>query len=245
MKKRTGMMALSVFGAVLGLATAFLMAFGPDEVRLTRERIQTLIDQQLPFQRDDIIVSNASVDFQGNELMVNVDVVGEHLGQPFSLSAMTIGKPIYRGGSFYFVPSGVEFENVVIGESDGQSLTDRIRGAAERYLQNNEGVRNLVTDLAPGVEAWLRDRTMRAAETVLSRVPVYTLPNDTKGLAAKAVLGEVFVENGELVITFTLWRLTWWVLMAGLMFLGGLALMGVMLRNPGMFVAVSLLPGDP
>jgi hypothetical protein len=244
MKKRTGMMVLSIFSTILGLAIAGWMAFGPDEVRLTRERIQTLIDQQLPFERDDIIVSNASVDFEGNKVVVNVDVAGERLGQTFSLSAMTIGRPIYRTGSFYFVPSGVEFENIVIGENDGKSLADRIRGAAERYLPNNEGARNLVTDLAPGVETWLRGRTIRAAETILSRVPVYTLSHDTKGLAARAVLGEVFVENGELVITFTLWRLTWWVLMAGLMCLGGLAMMGAMLRNPGMFVAAPLLPGD-
>ncbi len=244
MKKRTGMMALSIFGAILGLAIAGWMAFGPDEVRLTRERIQTLIDQQLPFERDNVTVSNATVDFEGNEVVVNVDVVGERLGQTFSLSAMTIGEPIYRAGSFYFVPSGVKFENVIIGESGGQSLTNRIRDAAERYLPNNEGARNLVTDLAPGVESWLRERTMLTAEAVLSRVPVYTLPNDTRGIAAKAVLGEIFIEDDELVITFTLWRLTWWVLMAGLMCLGGLAMLGAMMRNPGMFVAISLLPGD-
>lgn len=244
MKKRTGMMALSIFGVVIGLVVAGWMAFGPDEIRLTRERIQSLIDQQLPFERDDVVVSNAQVDFEGDEVSVNVDVAGERLGQSFSLSAVTIGEPIYRAGSFYFVPSSVEFDNVVIGESDGQSLTDRMFGEAERYLPGNEGARNLVTDLAPGIEVWLRDRTMRAAETILSRVPVYTLPNDTKGIAVKAVLGKVFVENGELVITFTLWRLTWWVLMAGFVVLASIAMLAAMIRNPSMFIAISLLPGD-
>lgn len=237
-------MVLSIIGAVIGLIIAGWMAFGPDEVRLTRERIQTLIDQQLPYERDNIVVSNAVVEFEGNEVVVNVDVSGERLKQQFSLSAMTVGEPIYRAGSFYFVPSDVKFSNVIVGESGEESLADRIRGAAERYLPDNEGARNLVTDLAPGVESWLRDRTKRAAETVLSRVPVYTLPNDTKGFAAKAVLGEVFVENNELVIPFTLWRLTWWVLMAGLIALASIAMIGAMIRNPGMFVAISLIPGD-
>ncbi|HMO78221.1 MAG TPA: hypothetical protein PKA42_01540 [Candidatus Paceibacterota bacterium] len=244
MNKRTSMMTLFICGAALGLVIASWMAFGPDEIRLKHERIQTLIDQQLPFERNNIIFSNATVNFEGNEVVINVDVEGKRLGQSFSLSAITVGKPTYRGGSFYFVPSGVEFENIVINERNDKSITDRIRGAAERYLPDNEGMRNLVVDLAPGVESWLREHTMRGAEVVLSRVPVYTLENDTKGIAAKAFLGEVFVENGELVITFTLWRLTWWVLMAVLIVLASIAMLGAMIRSPGMFIAVSLIPAD-
>lgn len=244
MNKRTGVMILSIIGIVVGLGVAAWMAFGPDEIRLTRERIQGLIDEQLPYERDSMVISSATVDFSGDELVVSVDVNGERLGQQFSLSALTVGKPSYRNGSFYFVPSDLEFLNVVVGESDGQSLTDRLRGAAERYTLGNEGVQNLITDLAPGLETWLRNRTIRAAETILSRVPVYTLQNDVKGIAAKAVLGDVFVEDNELVITFTLWRLTWWVLMAIFVVLAAIAMLGSMVRNPGMFVAISLLPGD-
>ena len=152
--------------------------------------------------------------------------------------------PKYKVGSFYFVPSNVEFKDVVVGESEGRSLKDRINDATKRYLPNSEGGRNLVTDLTPRLEAWLQDRTMKAAEMVLSRVPVYTLPNDTKGLVAKAVLGDVFVDNDELVITFTLWRLTWWVLIASLVILTSIGMIGAMIRNPGMFMAISLLPTD-
>ena len=244
MTKRTGVLVLSIFGAILGISLAGWMAFGPDAIRIPRDRIQSVIDEKLPFERDNITVANATVSFEGNEVVVSADVAGERLGQSFSLSAMTIGQPIYRGGSFYFVPSNVILENVVISENTEQSITDRLKAAADRYLPDNEGARNLVTDLAPEIESWLLDRTIQAAETFLSRVPIYTLPNDTTGIAAKAVLGEVFVENGELVITFTLWRLTWWVLMAGLMCLTGIAMIGAMIRNPGMFVAGSIFSGD-
>ncbi len=244
MKTRTGMMMFLIFVAILGIGIGTWMAFGPDEVRLTREHIQTLIDEQLPFERDDITISNATVHFEGNEVIVNVDVAGEKFGQKFSLSAMTVGEPKYKVGSFYFVPSNVEFKDVVVGESEGRSLKDRINDATKRYLPNSEGGRNLVTDLTPRLEAWLQDRTMKAAEMVLSRVPVYTLPNDTKGLVAKAVLGDVFVDNDELVITFTLWRLTWWVLIASLVILTSIGMIGAMIRNPGMFMAISLLPTD-
>lgn len=241
MKQRTAVMSLSIFGIILGTCIAMWTAFGPDEVRLPRERIQTLIDQQLPYERDNVVVSNATVEFKGDELTVNVDVKGERLKQPFSLSAKTIGVPTYRNGSFYFAPSGVEFKDIVVGTKDAKSVTDRVREGAKRFFPNNEGAQNAITDLAPGIEVWVRDRTIKAAGSILSNVPVYTLPNDAKGLAAKAVLGGVYVENDELVITFTLWRLTWWVLAPGFAILGSIAMLVAMIRSPGMFVGAMVL----
>ncbi len=204
MKKRTGMIILSIAGTLLGFGIAIWMAFGPDTVRLSRESIQTLIDAKLPFERDKVTVSNATVAFQENELVVNVDITGERLGQSFSLSAMTVGEPAYRDGSFYFIPSDVVLSNVAVGDASDKSVTDRIRDAAKRYLPDNEGARNLITDLAPAMEARLKEHTLKVAEAALAKIPVYTLKNDTKGIVAKAVLGKVYVENDELVITFTL-----------------------------------------
>lgn len=244
MQKRTGIKLLAGFGGCLGIAIALWMAFGPDEIRLTKDRIQSLVTEQLPFHKDDVTVSDAIIEFENDQVVVNVDVEGERLGQAFSFSALTVGIPSYRTGSFYFVPSTLEFENIVINDNDEESISKRLQGAVNRYFPDNEGARNLIEDLTPGVETWLRQRTMSAAETVLSKVPVYTLPNDSKGIAAKAVLGEVFVEQNELVITFTLWRLTWWVLMAGLFALMSIGMMAALIRNPTLFAAVSLFPTD-
>ena len=234
-------MVLSFFVLFTGIIGGAWMAFGPDEVHLPRERIQTLIDERLPYERAGVSVSSAAVRFEKNELVLKVDVAGKRLGQPFSLSATTVGKPVYRDGAFYFTPSGVALENIVIGKNDGQSTADRIRDAAKRYIPGNEGAQNMANDLAAEIESWLRKQTIEAAKEMLSKVPVYTLPDDAKGLVAKAVIGEVLVKNDELVITFTLWRLTGWVVLALLAVLGSIAFIGAMVRNPGMFITASLI----
>ena len=229
-------MVLSFFVLFAGIAAAAWMAFGPDEVRLPRERIQALVDERLPYERNGIVMSNVAIEFQGNEMVMKADVAGTRLGQPFSFSAATVGKPTYRNGSFYFTPSSVELRDVAVGKN-----AERIRDAAKRYFPEKKGVQNAVRDLAPDIEDWLRKASMKAAEDVLSKVPVYTLPDDAKGLVAKAVIGEVLVKNDELVITFTLWRLTGWVVLALLAVLGSIAFIGAMVRNPGMFITASLI----
>jgi len=242
MTKRILAYAGSVLLALIGVAIAIAVAYMPSEIRLTEEQIRTVIEDQLPFERDGVMISTATVRLGDDDVSIAVAVAGQRLGQSFSLSAATSGQPRYRNGSFYFTPDTITFSDMVVGEAGSQTVTARLRSAADRYI-TDPGLQNLVSDLSPALQSWLQTRIMTAVGNVLSRTPVYTLPNDTTGIAAKAVLNQVFVDNNELVITFTLWRLTGWVIMGLMMLITAIGMLIVFWRHPGLFMAISILPG--
>jgi hypothetical protein len=108
-----------------------------------------------------------------------------------------------------------------------------LQGAVERYLPKWEGGQNFASDVGAKLDGWVMKVAEEGAQFALERIPVYRLQDDMKGLAAKVFLDTVTVENNELVITFTLLRLTWWVLMYGSALILTIGFMIALVRNPG------------
>lgn len=224
------------FGAILALVIfgglALWLTFGKSEIRLQEETVRQMVAMQLPKESKGVTVHKGDVAFKDNALVVALAMSGEKLGQTFELEATAVGVPRYEPirGEFFFIPTDVEVTAFTLNE--GKSISERLQGAVERYLPKWEGGQNFASDVGTKLDEWVTKAAEEGAELALKRMPVYRLQDDVKGLAAKVFLDKVVVENNELVITFTLWRLTWWVLMYGAALTLTVGFMITLARNP-------------
>lgn len=224
------------------LTIAAWTAFGPGEIRLTESRLQSIVDEQLPKTQSDVTVERGTVRLQDDQVFVELWMNGSKFGQTFDLQITTLGRPAYdpSNGSFYFRPTDVTIEDVTV-ERNGVSVGNQLKGLVDRYLPDNKGASNLAEDLAPAVQAWLEEAAERGATFALQRMPIYTLPDNATGIAAMMFLNDVWSENGELVIDFTLWRLTWWIFLIIVAIAGTVGMLVAMARSPGLFAGATIV----
>lgn len=240
MKRRTVVMSIALVGLVVFLCAAWWFAFASRELRLSREEIQEKLDTVLPHTKDGTTVERAVILLADDQLRVHIFVSGKRMLQTFSLEAHTVGVPHYEpsNGSFYFTPTTVEVVRISHGES-GASIGEKLKEAAKRYVPQSQGTLNLATNLGDKVDEWFTRTAEKSALYMLARMPVYTLKDDAKGILTKAVIEDVHIEGDELVIGFTLWRLTGLVITWTCVALLCVGILIVLFRNPKLFLGVA------
>ncbi len=244
MDRRTNIKwAAIALGVVSAVVVVWLIFFNAYTIRLTEAEIQAKVGAALPKTVHEVTVESVTVKLHGNDVHLDFTVSGKKYTIPFSVKANAVGQPQYdpSRGTFFFKPSAVKLDEVMV--NNGKPPSDAIAGAAKRYIPNSTGMQNLALDIGKKLDDELPIVVEKITMGVLTRTPVYTLPNDVKGIAAQAVLDRVAVEDGKLVIDLTLRRLTWWVILFAFALLISVGMLGAMARNPGLFTAATIVDG--
>ena len=232
-KRRWYWTALGILLVILFGLAVWTGSGGGMTIRLTEAEVQQQIDKKvkegLTFK--DVSLTDAKVHFTNEGMEVYLAMKGQRFKKEFTLKGGAVGTPEYDpwNGVFYFKPEQVSVSEFHFG---AESFIDKAKKAADRYI-TDEGLRQAVKDVAPKLKNWVIDMAKRTAMGTLDRVPVYTLKNDAKGIIAQAFLDKVYVQNGELIIKFTLWRLTVWVGMFLFAIVMTFGFMCALLANPG------------
>ncbi len=225
MQKRASFRGWAFLGTgALCCIGAIVLMFGSYEFRLTEEQIKEKLVAVLPIDAIGVQVSDITVDLAATTNSVDLRATGsaEKLGQVYTFTLSAVGVPEYRwtSGEFYFRPTEVTIES--IEQTGGVTVEEGIGKlrdfATELFPQREDVIDELAyagEQLAPEITLWLQSKAEAAAVFVLSRAPIYTLPNDAKGIAAQAVLESVTVDSDSLIVKLSLYRLGTWVLLLG------------------------------
>lgn len=241
-------------GAVLLLAigVAGLWAMRATyEISLTQQEIQSRIDaklgQELPVKGPaqaivrSLRVKAAQLVLAGGSATIDLDIEGAlRNGKSFEIAASTQGAPTYSDGAIYFTPTKIDTTKITY---EGASVSE-LAGRLSDRLPIGEKARQLVEDKAHQADGWAQAAAEAAMRRFLEERPVYRLKDDTtKGAALKAALEKIDVEDGRIVATFSLWRLTTTVVAGAFSLLLGIAIVILILR--GMLRGEGLWELDP
>ncbi len=227
--------------ALLFFVAIVFAVFVPSTVRLSQAQLQNVFSLHLPKQFDGVVMERGAVNFEDDRVLLGLSMRGKKFGKAFSLTMSATGQPDYdpMTGSFYFRPTAIKVEEF----TTGVSISEQLANASDRYLPGNVGAKNLGVDIGKVIDQRLPKLAEQTAVTALNRMPIYTLPNTMKGFATRAVLDSVKIVNNELVISFTLWRLTWWVITMVLICFAAIGLLYALVRHPGIFLSTLAVGG--
>ncbi len=233
---------LSIMGLLLGVLCAILILyygmFVGMSIRFTNEDIQKALDERLPKTVRGVTIEKVVTELDG-QLSAMATIATTRWGQDINAVISAKGVPRYSPfhGTFYFEPEDVRVESFRFGES---SVKEKIDAAADRYVTNT-GLNTLVIDLSPMIERHLKGAAERSMVYAMSIMPAYKLPETTSGYIARTVLSDVRVEGKQVVVTFTLMRLVWWMGVIAICTLGAIALLVGIFRSPGWGMGTLLL----
>lgn len=217
----------------LMLASLSLGVFGLSgtrTVRIGEAEIQKRIDAQLPMSSSEwVTLTKATIQVKGGDVAVRLLLEGRALDQPFSLEASGIGVPEYRHNqqAFYFRPTKLAVTKL---ELLGESATDWGTMLLDRYITDPK-LRKKIEENLPGVKKWIEDNLEPRALSLFATMPLYQPKNDIKGIVIKATLERLTVEDGAIVLSFSLLQLTKTVFLCMLAFLCAVATAFALLRN--------------
>jgi len=212
-------------GAVLAAAWS---AFGTNRVTLGQADLQARIDKMLPKRAKDVTVQHLRITLTDDRMLLRVEAEVDKLGQHFTVAASASGRPRYESddAALFFEPDIITIEDLTL---QGGSMADRVETAAGR-LKGRLG--EIVKDRAPEIDAAAARIAEQGIKFYLSTFPIYRLKDDAKGLAVRTVLRAVAIENGTLVVTFSVWGLTFVAAALALLVLLLAALVVQLIRNP-------------
>ncbi|OGZ05321.1 MAG: hypothetical protein A3C93_04725 [Candidatus Lloydbacteria bacterium RIFCSPHIGHO2_02_FULL_54_17] len=240
MTRRTLTWSAVVLTAVVSLALGIFGLSGVRTVNVSGEDIQRRIDLQLPKESKGVKLTKATVDLGESDVRIAISLQGKALGQPFSLEATGVGVPTYRPEeqAFYFRPSKLVVSKL---ELSGESATDRVGKFTDRYITDPK-LKERIEKSLPGVKRWVEDNLEPRALAMFGEMPLYKPKNDMKGIVIKATLESLKVENGMLVLSFSLMQLTKTVLLCLFALLAALGFTVALIRNPEWGVPLLLIP---
>jgi hypothetical protein len=209
-----------------------------DQVQAQLERIAEQENANKNAILRNLKIQNIDVRLADTQVTIKADVEGRRAGRGyFNATAYAVGTPEYRSREFYFKAS--EFKVTSFTYKEGP-LAPRISGLVERITRNEEANR-MAAELAPRLESWVTSFAESMVKRGLERFPVYRLKDDTKGWLISASLKSVGVQNGELVITVSLWQLTSTVIVGLMIFALAVLLVIGLFMAPEVLIPMALL----
>jgi hypothetical protein len=209
----------------------------PHEIAVTQQEIQARLDGAAG--REIALTGSAhafipSLQFKSAEIVliakeatIAFEIEGRlRTGRNFTLAAMAQGTPTYVDGAIYFEPSNIEATKLAYA---GSSVADLVRDHANNPALGDKA-RKLLANAAGKIDAWAQTAAETAMRQFLESRPIYRLKDDVGGKALKAALEKIEIEDGRVVATFTLWRLTATAIAGALSLLLGVALTILLLR---------------
>jgi hypothetical protein len=188
--------------------------FGSDRLTFTADELQSRLNQQLPRTVRDVTIERVNVALADNRLALRIAMQARVLQQPVSATVSARGVPRYVAGeaAMYFDADDIKIEQLAIGGrtvvgQEGGRLTNTVRSALQGVAES-------------GIKAYLATR------------PVYRFKDDFKGVVLKAALVDVAIEQNTLMVTFSLWNLTWTAAMFTLILIMLVLVIYWLIRHP-------------
>jgi hypothetical protein len=217
MSKRTLAWIVIVVAGVLATAGLLWSLFGTSRLVYTEPELQARLNRELPRTVRDVTIERVAVRLAENRVALRLELRGTAVRQPVSAVVSARGVPRYRaeGGELYFDADEIKVEQLTVagrtvaGDDDaaGAPLLVAARTAVQRLAET-------------AIKAWLAAR------------PAYRFKDDFKGIVVKAALVDVVIEQGALVVTFSVWSLTVTVAIFVLVLIGLLLLVYWLIRHP-------------
>ncbi|MCA9805468.1 MAG: hypothetical protein KC777_26035 [Cyanobacteria bacterium HKST-UBA02] len=199
-----GAIIVALLISAIGFSWTF---FGIHEVTMTQAELQAKIDARMPHTtKSGVTVDNVRLDLSNDKIGISMDARATKLGTSYSMSGATTGTLTYNGheGSFYFVPDTLQITNL---QADGGSVGDKVGSFIDKWVDSKK-INDNKSEIMAKAEEMAQSLAQKSAETVLSRVPVYTLPDDFKGNVVRVFLKDVEVKNGTVIAHLSLWQFT-------------------------------------
>lgn len=224
---------------LVSLAVGVFGLSGVRTVRISEADLKQRLDAQLPKELKGVKLTKATIGIHERDLSIALSLEGKFVGQPYALEATGVGVPNYmrEKQAFYFRPSKLAVTKL---ELSGESATDKAGKFTDRYVTDPK-LKERIKGTLPGMQRWVEDNIEPQALALFGAMPLYRPKNDMKGIIIKATLESLTVENGTIVLSFSLMQLTKTVLLCLFALLVALGFMVVLLRNPGWGVPVLLV----
>lgn len=217
MSKRTLAWIVVALVALLSAAGLAWSMFGTSRLVFTEGDIQARLNQQLPRTVREMTIERVGVRLANNRLALRVEIQGSALRQPVSAVLLARGVPRYDPdrGEMYFDAEEVQIDQLTI--------------AGRRVVGDDSESRGRASEAARSAAQHIAETAVKA---YLATRPVYRFKDDFKGLALKAALADVGIEQNTLVVTFSLWSLTVTVAIFALVLAGVLFVIYLLIRHP-------------
>jgi hypothetical protein len=232
-----GAICIALLVSVIGAGWAF---FGTHEITMTQAELQQKIDTKMPYTtQNGVTVSNVKLDLSGDKIGLSVDASATKLGTEFLIGAQTSGNLRYdnASGAFYFSPDTLKMTRM---EANGTKVSEKVGAFIDKWVDSKKILDNKA-ELTTAAEEIVHTMVQKSAETVLTRVPVYTLPNDLKGTVVRAFLKDVEVKNGTIIAHLSLWQFTLNVIAFLFVLVIAIGLTIVLLANPELGTALLII----
>ncbi len=218
---------LKVLGTALGffLAAALIAWFaingGTYTIVITQQEAQQQMDVALAkraLENPKLAVSDATVAFVDDHLILDAHVMGFFLNRVTATDIHITGSPNYRSGSFYFYPNTpIEFNNTKISKTTTLPLNSKweedLRMRLHRFAEKHD-LEDLTNTFKKNFTKWASTEASPIMIAFLDRHPVYTMKNDYKGLAVRAIVSKVQVVDSTLHVTLSVSQLGYSILLA-------------------------------
>lgn len=181
------------FGWFVAIATIVLSTagivwalWGRYALVLTQSSLQSRIDSNLPHQTPQgVNVTSARLDLTAGKISVKIEADLGKLRQKVEAKGSADGTLKYdaKHAAFFFFPDKLTLDEVHV---NGLKLPQSIIDTSQK-----------------GLDAVV----LKAVQQAFERSPIYTLPTDLKGNAARMVIDDVEVQHGQVLVQLAFWRL--------------------------------------
>lgn len=216
-KRQLAWIAVAVVG-VLSIGGVLWTMFGTSKLVFTEAELQARLNQQLPRTVREVTIERVAVQLAENRMALRIEVRGTAMRQPVSATVSARGVPRYeaQNGEMFFDADEVKIDQLTVS---GRSVAGDEDAATRRRLIDAAGA-GVLRLAEPVIKAYLAAR------------PVYRFKDDFKGIALKAALVGVTIEQNTMVVTFSVWNLTLTVAVYALVLVILLWLIYWLIRHP-------------
>jgi len=233
-----GATVVALVVAVIGIGWSF---FGVDQISMTQAQIQEKIDEKMPATQKGVTVSNVKLDLADDKIGLTLNAATTKFNTEYRMSTATRGTLRYdhSRGAFYFHPETLKITDI---QANGSNVADKVGGFIDKWVDSPKIV-DKKAELMAKAEELTQSLVQKSAETVLERVPVYTLKKDWKGIVIRAVLTDVEVKDGNVVAHLSLWQLTKTVALFLVMFVAAIGMTVALMMNPEWGIPLLIIGG--
>jgi hypothetical protein len=242
MTKRKLAWAAIIFAAVVALVGIAWTFFGVHEIRMTQAEIQQKIDAKMPHTtKNGVTISNVRLDLADDKIGLALDASATKFHTEYAIGAQTKGTLRYNSaeGSFYFQPDLLKVTRV---EANGASVSDKAGKFIDKWVDSKK-INDNKAELMATAEEVVQSLVQKSADVVLTRVPVYTLPDNLKGNVVRVFLEDVEVKDGTVIAHLSIWQFTKWVFGFVVVLLIAVGLGIALNRNPEWGVVLEIAAG--
>lgn len=228
----TSFAVLSFLGIAYGIGRI-------ENIALTENQVQTMIDSRLPLSKGDVTVKNIQIQFLPGVIQLSFEAEGKKLKQNFSVAAQSTGELFYNNldGTFHFHPHDIKVEKITF--RDGE-ISEKVEKFIDHWVDSKKLTQNKEI-VSAKTEEWVHSLIMSTVTWTLKKIPVYKLPDTIKGNAVRMTLKSVEIDEGKVTAHLSFWQLTKMIGIYCLVFITAIGMLGAFIMFPKLGMTALIL----